>query len=292
MEQRDARRMWRALETYHGMIYFVPEGPEEYTAIGIEPGPMGYFASRAAAMGGVPADVVIATFYNFHPSLVRGVIPRAWTLASPGDIGRARLRAVDRSLQRLLGADVGHRPDVVEALALAREATSGCTIGGRPLYAGHASLDWPDEPHVALWHAIALLREFRGDGHIAALVAQGIAPLTALVLHAAAGEVPVKLLKVTRAWPDDEWENEVERQRGLGWLDGEALLTAEGRDVRQVYEDATDAVALPPWEHLGADRCARLAELGKALSRELIAAGGVPGRSATATASNLRADPG
>jgi hypothetical protein len=288
MEQREARRMWRALETYHGMIYFVPEGPEEYTAIGIEPGPMGYFASRSAAMGGVPAEVVIATFYNFNPSLVQGVIPRAWTLASPGDIGRARRRAVDRSLQRMLGTDVARRPEVVEALALAREAAKACTIGGRPLYAGHASLDWPDEPHVALWHAISLLREFRGDGHVAALVAQGIGPLTALVLHAGSGEVPVKLLKATRAWPDDEWADEVERQRSLGWLEGDGSLTADGRDVRQRYEDATDAAALGPWEHLGEDGCARLAELGKVLSREIVAAGGVPGRSATAAAA--RAD--
>ena len=57
-----ARFLWQRLESYHGLIYFVPEADQHYTALGLEPGMMGYFASRAAAMGPVPAEVVIATF--------------------------------------------------------------------------------------------------------------------------------------------------------------------------------------------------------------------------------------
>ena len=30
------RKCWRTLEPYHGMIYFVPEAEEEYSAIGVE----------------------------------------------------------------------------------------------------------------------------------------------------------------------------------------------------------------------------------------------------------------
>ncbi|MEY2457220.1 MAG: hypothetical protein QOK06_2314, partial [Acidimicrobiaceae bacterium] len=126
MEPADARRLWRALEPYHGMIYFVPEGGEEYAAVGLEPGRMGYFASRSAPLGPVPADVVIATFFNFHPDLVRSVIPAAWTLASPKSILAARLRAVDRSLRRLLGDVVVEGEDVAEAAGLARAAAEGC----------------------------------------------------------------------------------------------------------------------------------------------------------------------
>ena len=275
MERNDARRMWRALEVIHGMIYFAPEANEELAGVGLDPdGRMGYFASRSAPMGAVAADVVIATFYNFNPELVRGVIPRAWTLASPADVLDARHRAVDRALARTLSDDA----PVDEALALARVATEACTVAGRPLYAGHASLPWPDEPRVALWHAVSLLREFRGDGHIAALVTHGVAPLTALVLHAASGDVPAKTLRATRQWPQDAWDAEVARLQDVGWVDGEGALTDEGKAVRQSYEDQTDDLALAPWEHLGADGCAQLRELGKVLSRQIVAAGALPSR--------------
>ena len=79
-----ARKMWRTLEPVHGMVYFAPEAPEEYKRLGFEERRAGYFATRAAPMGAVGADVVIATFFNFHPDLVRRHIPKAWAAASPG----------------------------------------------------------------------------------------------------------------------------------------------------------------------------------------------------------------
>ena len=278
MEPADARRMWRALEPYHGAIYFAPEGAEEYAAVGLEPGMMGYFASRSAALGPVPAEVVIATFFNFNPDLVRSVIPRAWTLASPEAIIAARMRAADRSLRRMLGDGVVEGNEVAEAAMLARTASEGCFPAGRPLHAAHAALPWPDEPHLALWHAVSLLREFRGDGHIAALVASGIDPLTALVLHGGTGEVPPAILRATRQWPEEEWDARANDLRSQGILDAQGMLTEEGKALRQGVEDTTDVIALAPWDHLAADGCARLRELGKDLSRAIVAAGGIPGR--------------
>src|SRR5262245_33762527 len=146
MEASIARRMHRTLEPYHGMIYFVPEAVEEYAALGID-GRMGYFASRAAPMGAVPADVVIATFFNFEPGLVRRSIPEAWHIATPDAIVAARFRAADTALRRILGDDAIASDDMRTAAELARRATHGCYPEGRPLYAGHASLEWPDEPH-------------------------------------------------------------------------------------------------------------------------------------------------
>jgi hypothetical protein len=274
----DARRLWRALETYHGMIYFAPEAAEEYEAIGIEPGRMGYFASRSAAMGPVPGEVVVATFFNFFPPLVLGVIPKAWTLVAPEGVLAARLRGVDRSLRRMLGDEVVASAEVAEAAKLARAATEACTAQGRPLYAAHASLPWPDAPHLELWHAATLLREFRGDGHIAALVAAGIGPLTALVLHAGTGLVPPAVLRSTRAWPDDQWDAEVARLQALGWIDGDGALTDEGKAQRGAVEDETNAVAVAPYAHLGADGCARLRDIGKQLSRTIASSGAFPAR--------------
>jgi hypothetical protein len=161
---------------------------------------------------------------------------------------------------------------------LARTASEGCFPAGRPLYAAHAALDWPDEPHLVLWHAISLLREFRGDGHIAALVTAGIDPLTALVLHGGVGEVPAAILRTTRQWPEDEWDARTNELQANGILGSDGLLTEQGKAWRQGVEDITDEIALAPWEHLGADGCARLRELGTDLSRAILAAGGIPGR--------------
>src|SRR3954468_4649814 len=205
MDRITARKMWRTLEPYHGRIYFVPEAEQEYLSVGLKPGRMGYFASRSAAMGPVPGEVVVATFFNFNPDLVHSVIPAAWALASPEQILAARFRVADASLRRLLGDDIDS-VELAEAAALARTATEGdLRRAGRPLYAGHASLPWPDQPHLVLWHAITLLREYRGDGHIAAMVTQDLTGVDALVLHEATGDLPRGVLQASRAWSDDDW---------------------------------------------------------------------------------------
>lgn len=268
-----ARKMWRSLEPCHALVYFAPEATPAYQALGLDALPMGYFASRAAPMGAVEAEVVIATFFNFAPDLVRSCIPEAWRRATPEQILGARLQVADGALRRLLG-DTVDSEDVAEAAELAREATVGLPAAGRPLFGGHASLPWPEPAHLQLWHAISLLREFRGDGHIAALVVAGFEPCQALVLHGASGEVPVGVLRATRAWPDDAWEAAERELRERGWLAGDGTLTDDGRRARDDVEDRTDALAMVPWERLGPERCDRLRELVKPLSRTI--AGNAP----------------
>ncbi len=136
------------------MIYFVPDTKPIYERIGLRGRSMGYFASRAAALGAVPADVVSATFYNFNPALVRSVIPEAWRLAAPDRIVAARLEAVDAALRRLLG-DAVEGPEVAEAAALAREAALACTLPGRPLYAAHVALAHRAPPRAVAGHHAA-----------------------------------------------------------------------------------------------------------------------------------------
>src|SRR6202042_2526542 len=116
--------------------------------IDVEPGRMGYFASRSAAMGRVGAAVVTATFYSFSPDLIGEVIPRAWTLASPEAIVAARWRGADTALHRMLG-DRGDSPEVAQAAELIRRATEGLDVSGRPLFAAHTELPRPVEPHLA-----------------------------------------------------------------------------------------------------------------------------------------------
>src|SRR3954453_21605703 len=177
----------RAVEPLHAHLYFAPEHDERFGALGLKPGRMSYFAGRAAPMSAVGAGVVTATFYNFSPSLGAHMIPRAWTLASPEQVLPARLDAARASLTRLLGEEAAGSPEVAELAGLLREACTVLTPEGRPLYAGHADLAWPEEPLLQLWPAVTLLREHRGDGLLAALLRAGLTGLEALVSHTATG---------------------------------------------------------------------------------------------------------
>jgi hypothetical protein len=270
-----ARKTWRTLEPIHGVIYFAPEAAERYSALDID-GQAGYFASRSAAMGPVGAEVVLATFFNFNPDLVRRAIPAVWQSASPDKVLGARLDAADAVLRRVLGDSVGSA-EMARAAELARTAAEAACqyLEGRPLFAAHARLDWPDEPHLNLWHAQTLLREYRGDGHVAALTTAGLSGIEALVIHAATGEVPAEALRATRGWSEEQWAAGVESVRSRGWLaDGEELrLSGSGAAQRQEVEDTTDRLAVDAYSALGEDACAELRSLGRPFSRAIVSAG-------------------
>lgn len=270
-----ARRCFRKTEPIHAMIYFTPHRGECYAKTGITHQRMGYFASRAAAMGAVPAETVIATFFNFNPELVRRAIPAAWQITTPALVLAARLDAVDRSLRQAWGENVGSAA-VREAADLARRAAehSASRPQGRPLFASHAALPWPQQPHLVLWHAQTLLREYRGDGHIALLVTEGLDGLGALITHAATGSISAEALRISRAWSEEDWAAGEDRARAQGWLEpGPQLsLSEDGKRRRQSIEDRTDELSIFPYEAIGADGCNRLAELAAPLSAAVTAA--------------------
>ena len=259
-----ARKTWRTVEPLHGMIYFVPEASDAYERLGIT-GRAGYFASRAAPMGAVAAELVIATFFNFNPDLVRAAIPRAWEITTPGDLVNARLEAVDGAFRRVLGNDVVEAPAMARAAELARglAENAGRRVQGRPLSAGHVELPWPDAPHLVLWHAQSILREFRGDGHVALLLTHGLSGIEALVTHSSAGDVPAAALRSTRGWPDEDWDAAAASLRERGWLSDAdpAAFTAWGESQRKEIEEQTDLLAAAPYAALGEDGCAELRTL-------------------------------
>jgi hypothetical protein len=271
MEPVMARKMWRTLEPYHGLIYFAPEATAAYEALGVV-GFDGYFASRAAPMGAVPAEVVVATFFNFNPAIVHHAIPAAWQATTPEALLQARLEAAEQALRRATG-ELLDDPSVPRAAELARIASEGCTTAGRPLYAGHAGLPWPDDPVLVLWHAITLLREFRGDGHVACLVEAGLDGIDALVFHAASGEVPRAALQGSRQWDDAAWEASVADLGERGFVDADGAFTPAGAALRQEIEDRTDALALAPWQGLGEEGCDELRGLVRPLSQAIVGSG-------------------
>src|SRR3954452_3201589 len=266
---QQARAAHRYLEPLHTLVYFVPESGERYAALGIKGGMRGYFASRSAPLGQVPAEVVIATFYNFSPTQVRKAIPSVWEVTTPAAALEARLDGADAALRRLLGEAVDS-DEMRRAAELGREATTALDVVGRPLYAAHAALPWPESAHLQLWHAATLLREHRGDGHIAALVLDGLTGLEAAVTYCATGKgMPEDLAKATRGYSDDEWLAAKEQLRDRGLLGADGQLTAAGSEQRERIEAATDAAAVAPYEHLGPERTQELIELCRPWARSV-----------------------
>ena len=276
MDPDSAARIARRLEPLHSMIYFVPEAGEELAEVGIDHPRAQYFAQRAAPMGAVGPGVVAATFYNFNPALVARSVPDVWSRATPAAVVNARLAAADRGLRRLLGDAVGSRA-VVEASELVRRAAEGATPEDRPLYAAHADLPFPEEPHLALWHGVTLLREHRGDGHLHALLAAGLSGIEALVSHTATGRGFVPgFAQASRGWSVEQWSAAQQRLAARGLLDGDGALTDAGTALRAQVEAETSRTAVGPWEHLGDEGATRLAELTGPLVSDMLAAGAFP----------------
>jgi hypothetical protein len=255
-----ARKLARTANPYPSIIFLVAEAETAAAAAGLPRGPMGYFAGRAAPMGAVPAEVVIATFYNFQPALVRSCIPAAWSFTTPAALLAHRLAATDSALRRVLGDAVVTGPEMAEAAGLARTAALACQPEGRALFGGHASLPWPAEPHLELWHALTLLREHRGDGHLMALQLAGYSGCEALLMHVAVGGVP-RAFVGTRAWAPEQWAAAADSLRSRGLIDADEVATEAGRAHREAVEEHTDQLSVPPLTAIGTDGCLRLREL-------------------------------
>ncbi len=208
MDSAAAGRAARALELLHSFTYFAPEVHSELGELGLKGTAMKYVASRVAPMGTVGPGVATATFYNFAPRLIESALPAAWEIAAPSEVYAARIRGVDAAMTRWLGADVIASPDMTEAAELAATvARSIPGVDGRALFAGHSDQSWPAAPHLIFWHALTLLREYRGDGHVAALQGAGLTGLDALITHTASGiGFSAEFVKASRGWTADEWD--------------------------------------------------------------------------------------
>ena len=269
-----ARRIWRTLEPYHAITYFAPETKAATDALGLKGGWMSYFGCRAAPLGPVGPEPVTALFYSFHPSMAARALPDAWSYASPAQLLETRLAAVDHAVRRLLPQAIDSA-ELAEAARLARRATELTSLDGRPLAAANAVLDWPDEPHLVLWQATTILREARGDGHVAALVAADLSSCQACVTLSASGGPSKQVFQKNRRWSDDDWSAACDDLRDRGLLDADTLTDA-GRRARAAVEQVTDDLAGRTWRALGDDDAQRLDELVQPLSRRLVEAGVLP----------------
>jgi hypothetical protein len=271
-----ARAMWGLLEPIHVVTYFAPEARAAADALGVRGFWMGYAAQRSAPLGAVGPEIATAAFFGFHPDRLARALPDAWQLTTPEAALAARLAGVDAALRRLWGDDVVDAPATAEAAELAWQAAAGAECAGRVLAAANQVLPRPSEPHMALWQAATTLREHRGDGHVAVLVARGVAPVASHLIKAAAGESDPEVLRTGRKFAESAWAEGAAALRADGVLTADGQLTEAGRRLHAEIEDATDAAAAGPWHALGAAATSRLADLLAPLAAAVLDSGTLP----------------
>jgi len=251
------RHLWRLYEPLHAVTYFAPEARAAFEGAGLRGFWRGYFAGRAAPLGAAPAAPVCALFFSFAPGMVARALPGVWQRVSPEQALDARLAGAVAALRALLPPEPARWVAASDLLAAAAQAA---VTEGRALAAANAALPCPSDPLARLWHAATVLREHRGDGHIAALVHAGLTGCQALVLRNAlyGGR---DQLQPNRGWTDGEWDAAGRELATRGWLDHDGRPTAEGAATHRAVEDRTDRLAAQPWSALRPAEQTRLAEL-------------------------------
>ncbi|AKU19111.1 SCO6745 family protein [Luteipulveratus mongoliensis] len=266
--QATIHRMYELLEPI-ATVTFSDVPNEAFLALGMRNDWDGYFAGRAAPLGMAPAEVVHAVFYNFAEGEVARHIPWVWGKITPEEAIAVRERGSVAGLRQRIGA-LADSPGLARVADLATKAAVSAPTEGRALYAGLRALDVPEEPVARLWHAATLLREHRGDGHIAALVANGIGGTEAHVLLALSLGMRAEEFGRIHHLPKAQLDAVVDGLRDRGLVDAAGRFTDAGREIKERIEGLTDELAAPAYKVLSA---AELDELIAGLERLAAAAG-------------------
>ncbi len=259
-----ARAMWTVFEPIHAVSYFSPQAREAFAAVGLTRFWDGYFAGRSAPLGAVSGAPVTAMFCNFAPAFVERAVPAVWATASVDSVLEARLVGAETTLRSFFG-DEDAVAVAADAVQLAADAAD--TIG-RPLAAGNQGQPRHDDPYRRIWQAAGTLREHRGDGHVIALVSEGIAGLSAIVLRSGL-DLDATMMMKARGWTEEQWETERDALRSRGLLDADGRATAEGRDAVDRAELQTNRLALSPWEQFDDAQLRRIATLALPIARSV-----------------------
>ncbi|MDL9938382.1 hypothetical protein QSJ18_16650 [Gordonia sp. ABSL1-1] len=257
-----ARTAYETLEPFHILAYFNPGLRSAQADLGLDPYAL-YFGGRAAPLGACSHPVVTSTFYNFEP----GLVARSWDAVLAAGLDRVAARRdamLDEQLRTILGAGIADDPQIADLADAYTELAGRVPLSGRPLAAAWAGVTLPDTPHLRLWYAIAILREWRGDNHIATLVGSGLNGIDAIVFHEATLPDPTvtrrimgrPMAQLTRGWDDDAWEAAVDRLVAAGLAEREGdrhRLTPDGAALYDDIEAATDALGESLWSTAGID---------------------------------------
>jgi hypothetical protein len=246
-----ARRMFELVEPIGVIPYSADEPNEAMFALGFTNYWDTYFAGRAAPLGLVAAEVVDALFYNFAPGEVARHIPKVWRTTPPEAASAARQMGCVKALRRILGDRVDP-PAFARAADLLLKAATSAPLEGRPMYAALRAIPIPipDDVVARLFHAASLLREHRGDGHIAALMIEGVGGLEAHVLWALDMDMPAEKFGRIHHLPVAQLAAVIDGMRDRGLIGDDGWLSEEGRAVKQRVESRTDDLAAQPYERL------------------------------------------
>jgi hypothetical protein len=266
-----ARRMFELVEPIGLIPYSADEPNETMFALGFTNYWDTYFAGRAAPLGLAPAEVVDALFYNFAPGEVARHIPMVWRTTTPEAALAARQLGCANALRRILGDRVDS-PDIARAAELLIKAATSAPLEGRPMYAGLLAVPIPDDVVGRLFHAGALLREHRGDGHIAALMVEGVGGLEAHVLYALDMDMPAEKFGRIHHLPAAQIAALIDGLRDRGLIGDDGWLSEDGRAVKRRVEAITDDLAAKPYESLEPGELDELIAILEPLAGLLIAA--------------------
>jgi hypothetical protein len=269
-----ARRMFQLLEPICLVTYLADESNQELAALGHPNYWDGYFASRAAPLGRVPAEVVHAAFYSFAPGEAARHIPSAWEKITPEASYAAWSRGSVASVRRIVGDELAESPGLARAADLVTKAATSAPIDGRVMYAGMRSLPVPSEPVARLWHSATILREHRGDGHVVALVAARVGGTEAHVLSALdMGIHPPETFGRIHHLPKKRLAAVMAGLRERGLVDADGRFTDAGRETKRRIEAMTDDLAAAPYDGLAPAELDELITVLEPISAKLVAAG-------------------
>src|SRR3954471_13822974 len=243
---KEARRLRNVTEPIAAGVYFAPEAIQGYEALGLDYF-QGYFCSRSACLGAAPWSVVCAAFAAFKPAAVESAVTAGWQKTDPQSMLDARLAGAAAQLERLVG-DVAKPADVERASEILYSLTDGVDPSGRMLYAGLSIQPRPDSLFGSFWHAADLVREHRGDGHIAAWIPYTDSTEITVLTELAWG-IPPRSYVFTRGWSEEEVDAAYERLTARGLVDGNGLTDA-GTALRDQIERATDLATRSVTERL------------------------------------------
>ncbi len=278
-----ARTAYQTLEPLNVLAYFNSGLAQAQQDTGLDAYAW-YVGSRGAPLGNCVPSVVSAAFFNFSPS----VIDPGWIASTAYGLDKV----VDRRfvmLDEVLTIALGERVDDPGLATLADrfyDIAASVPMAGRTLASAWAESTPPEKPHLRLWHATAILREWRGDGHIAALVGAGFDRLEAVVFHEARHPDPTvrksglgkKMSQITRGWSDEEWDVAADALATRGLVDraddGETM-SSSGAELYGEIEQITDDSAAAAWAGL-ADFDDLIAE-SKKYVKPVIDSGMLPG---------------
>jgi hypothetical protein len=280
-----ARGIWAAVEPIASSVYFLPEVHRAYNELGFDgpsrvqggiefPDMIAYFTSRGACLGpNVSGHLVASAFGVFKRPMVVDAVAQGWGRTDQQAILAARLRGATEGLTRILGDapdGLGWATDVLTRMA------TNANGEGRALYSGLLSLGFPDDPMGAFWRAADLVREHRGDSHIAAWIDNDLDACEIGVLTDPWRGQPLKSWVRSRGWTEEELDAAIDRLRGRGYLDGDGITPA-GWALREDIESATDNMEVRVVAALG-DDADRLFELLGGWCGQVVAAHGYPVR--------------